>query len=118
MNSVEESIRKVAAKVGISKEVVDYAIRLVTSKIMLASITTIVVANLIFSPFFPLYWLALAAGLYGVVEAVHRTDRKIAAERGQSGSGAISAAATGDESTGLNLGKISLSNILSSLFSS
>lgn len=83
---------------GVPQDKVDYGIRLVTNKTMLVSIVTIVGGSLFFSPFFPLFWLALAGGISGVVVAVHRTDAATAAEKGPQGIGSTGSPA-GAENT-------------------
>ncbi|MDR0727486.1 MAG: hypothetical protein LBF26_01135 [Puniceicoccales bacterium] len=101
MDTVKGLAQKAAAKLGISQDKVDYAMRLATNKIMLASIATIVVASLVFSPFFPLYWVALLGAVVGIVVAVRQTDEAMAAKKTDKSSESSSAAESGEPQSGI-----------------
>ncbi|MDR2340796.1 MAG: hypothetical protein LBD72_00450 [Puniceicoccales bacterium] len=120
MDAMRNFAEKVATKFGASADSVQYITRLVTNKIMLISVATIALSSILFSPFFPLYWLTLAGSVVGIVTSVHQTDKAIEAEKAhpnpEKTSTASSAGVASSENT-WDWSNISLSKILSSILS-
>jgi hypothetical protein len=115
---VKDIAQKAGAKLGISPEKMDYVTRLATNKIMLASIATIVISSLVFSPFFPLFWIALTGAVVGIVVAVHQIDKTIEAEKKLLPTEPVSgsAGASTDSESAADPSNTFLSSILSFLF--
>jgi hypothetical protein len=115
INSVVEKAVSIANKAGIPKGQVNFFKHLATNTFMLVSVATIVASSLLFSPFFPLYWLLLAAAVIGITVAVRQTDATIAAEKSSHADG--SAGAPVGLAGAQSESQISLGGVLTSLLS-
>ncbi|MDR1456591.1 MAG: hypothetical protein LBI34_00815 [Puniceicoccales bacterium] len=115
VEKVLENAKSAARAVGIPLDTVSYAGHLVTNRTLLGSIAVLAGSSVLFSPFFPLFWLSLAGSIVGIAMAIHQVDAVVEAEKraasSDSGHEAASVSPRGDNST-----EFSLMNMLAFLF--